>query len=65
MVHYASVVILLDFFVVATFIERSYAMFATPPGTWIPFALIFAATYLAGLYATARSRRQRTLRKAA
>jgi hypothetical protein len=34
--------------VVAPVFEKSYAMFASPLGTWIPFALIFAATYVTG-----------------
>jgi len=62
---YVGVVIFLDLIVVATFIQRSYAMFASLLGTWVPFALIFAATYLTGLYATRGGRPQRTLRKAA
>jgi len=47
---YVSLVIALDLAVVATLIEKSYAMFASILGTWIPFALIFAATYLVGMY---------------
>jgi hypothetical protein len=35
---------LLDAIVVAPFLERSFAMFASPAGTWIPLALIFAAS---------------------
>jgi hypothetical protein len=34
----------LDAIVVAPFMERSYAMFASPAGTWIPLALILAAS---------------------
>jgi proline iminopeptidase len=34
----------LDATVVAPFLERSFAMFASPAGTWIPLALIFAAS---------------------
>ena len=45
-------VIVLDFVVIATFVERSYAMFTNILGTWIPFALIFASTYLVGAYLT-------------
>jgi hypothetical protein len=45
---FLSFAIFMDLFVVATFIEKSYAMFASILGTWIPFALIFAATYLVG-----------------
>ena len=39
----------LDALVVAPFLERSFAMFASPVGTWIPLALIFL-----GSLATAR-----------
>ncbi len=41
-------VIAMDFFVVALLILRSLEMFASPLGTWIPFALIFASTFLTG-----------------
>jgi hypothetical protein len=41
-------VIAMDFFVVAMLINRSFEMFASLLGTWIPFALIFASTYLTG-----------------
>ena len=34
-------VIFMDFFVVALFIEKSFDMFRSPLGTWIPFASIF------------------------
>ena len=43
-----AVVILMDLFVVALFIERSFAMFGSFLGTRLPFALIFTATYLTG-----------------
>ena len=45
---FLTVVVLLDIFLVALLIERSFAMFTSIIGTWIPFALIFAATYLTG-----------------
>jgi hypothetical protein len=54
-------VIAMDFFVVALLINRSVEMFASARGTWIPFALIFAATYVTGMYAT----RKPTLKTAA
>jgi hypothetical protein len=41
-------VVVVDFFLVALVINRSLAMFASPLGTWIPFALIFASTWIAG-----------------
>ena len=43
-------VILMDFFVVALLINKSLEMFKSLIGTWIPFILIFMATYLTGLY---------------
>jgi len=52
---FVSFVILMDFFVVALLIEKSFEMFASILGTWIPFALIFLSTYLVGLYAKKRS----------
>jgi hypothetical protein len=33
-----GIVVALDAFIVAPLIERSYAMFTSPLGTWIPFA---------------------------
>ena len=47
---YVSLVIVLDLVVVATLVEKSYALFASTLGAWIPFALIFGATYLVGVY---------------
>ena len=43
-----GIVVGLDALVVAPFLERSYAMFGSPIGTWIPFASIFAASYVVG-----------------
>lgn len=47
---FVGFVMAVDFFVVALLINRSLEMFASLMGTWIPFALIFASTYLTGLY---------------
>jgi hypothetical protein len=52
---FVSVVVLMDFFVVALLIEKSLEMFASPIGTWIPFALIFISTYLTGSYVRKRT----------
>jgi hypothetical protein len=41
-------VVIMDFFVVALFVEKSFAMFHSLLGTWIPFTLIFTVTYLTG-----------------
>jgi hypothetical protein len=45
---FVAIVILLDFFVVALLINRSFDMFFSPIGTWIPFILIYSSTYLVG-----------------
>jgi hypothetical protein len=51
---FASVVIAMDVFVVALLIEKSFEMFTSPIGTWIPISSIFLATYLTGLFMTRR-----------
>lgn len=43
---FTAVVILLDAALVAPVFERSFAMFESPAGTWVPFASIFLATWL-------------------
>ena len=52
---FVGFVITMDFLLVALVINRSLAMFTSPIGTWIPFSLIFASTYLMGLYLTRRA----------
>ncbi|MGO9386674.1 MAG: hypothetical protein ACLPWD_01345 [Methanobacterium sp.] len=47
---FMSFVILMDIFVVALIINKSFEMFKSLIGTWIPFILIFTATYLTGIY---------------
>jgi hypothetical protein len=47
---FVGFVMVVDFFLVALAINRSLEMFASLLGTWIPFALIFTATHLTGLY---------------
>jgi len=47
---FVGFVIAMDFFVVAMLINKSLEMFGSLLGTWIPFALIFTATYLTGLF---------------
>lgn len=48
-VLFTGFVIFTDFFVVALAVNRSLEMFTSFLGTWLPFALIFAAVYLVGL----------------
>jgi hypothetical protein len=45
---FIAFVIAMDFFVVAMLINRSFEMFTSLLGTWIPFVLIFASTSLTG-----------------
>jgi hypothetical protein len=45
---FTAFVIAMDVFVVAMLINRSFEMFTSLLGTWIPFALIFGSTYLTG-----------------
>ncbi len=44
-----ALIVALDALVVAPLFERSYDMFKSAIGTWIPFALIFIASWAAGL----------------
>jgi hypothetical protein len=52
--------VVLDFFIVALLIEKSFDMFKSPLGTWIPFGLIFLSTYIVGLLVRQRSSRKET-----
>jgi hypothetical protein len=51
---FVGIVMAIDFLVVALLVLRSLAMFASPLGTWLPFDLIFTATYLTGRSVTRR-----------
>lgn len=50
--YFVGFVIAMDFFVVAMLINRSFEMFTSFLGTWLPFALIFISTYLTGRFIT-------------
>lgn len=52
---FLGIVAALDLLVVAVFILRSFAMFGSFLGTWLPFVLIFAATWATG-FAIGRQR---------
>ena len=56
---FVAFVILVDFFVVALLINKSLDMFTSLIGTWIPFALIFASTYLTGLFVQQQVRKNK------
>ena len=47
-VAFILVVIFMDVFVVSLLINKSFVMFTSVLGTWIPIAEIFLATYLTG-----------------
>jgi hypothetical protein len=47
-VVFLAFVLGMDFFVVALLINHSLEMFTSLLGTWLPFALIFASTWLTG-----------------
>lgn len=49
---FLAFVVAMDFFVVAMLINRSFDMFTSLLGTWLPFALIFTSTYLTGRFVT-------------
>ncbi len=48
-VAFLGFVVFMDVFVIALFVEKSFAMFTSLLGTWIPFSLIFLSTCLTGL----------------
>lgn len=45
---FIAFVVAMDVFVVAMLINRSFEMFTNLLGTWIPFTLIFASTWITG-----------------
>jgi hypothetical protein len=47
---FLAVVVFMNVLVVALLVQQSFAMFASFVGTWVPLALIFAATYLTGRF---------------
>lgn len=57
---FLGVVVALDFLVVALFVHQSLEMFSSPLSTWIPYALIFASTYLTGVFVISRRRNRMT-----
>jgi hypothetical protein len=46
---FLGVVVTMDVLVVAVLIERSFEMFASILGTWLPLLLIFVATWCTGM----------------
>jgi hypothetical protein len=46
---FLSAAVFMDTFVVAILIERSFRMFQSIVGTWLPFGLVFLSTWWTGL----------------
>jgi hypothetical protein len=46
---FTAVVMAMDFFLVALVIEKSFAMFRSFIGTWLPFAMIFISSWRTGM----------------
>lgn len=51
---FVGTALFMDFFLVALVIEKSFEMFTSFVGLWLPMILIFTAAYLAGNYARKR-----------
>lgn len=49
-VTFAATVAVLDAIVLAAIVQRSFALFLQPLATWVPYALIFAATWASGAF---------------
>ena len=47
---FAGFIILMDLFVIAPLVEKSFEMFRSIIGTWIPFGLIFLSVHITGLF---------------
>jgi hypothetical protein len=45
---FLAIVIFLDMFVIALLVEKSFDMFRSVLGTWLPFVLIFLTIWLTG-----------------
>jgi len=58
---FLAVVILADFIIVALLIERSFDMFGSLIGTWIPWAFLFLSTWLTGRYITEKQTETRAV----
>ena len=52
---FTSFVMSMDLLVVAILINRSFEMFTSLLGTWVPFTLIFLSTWVTGLLVTRQS----------
>ncbi len=57
---FTGFIVVLDGALVAPVFEKSYSMFSSVLGTWLPFLSIFAASYLTGTWIVGRSGDMRT-----
>jgi hypothetical protein len=51
-VAFLAIIVALDVLIVALMINKSFEMFTSPIGTWIPILLIGVTTYLVGVRVT-------------
>jgi hypothetical protein len=58
--YFLFIIITMDAGLVAPVFEGSYIMFRSIPGTWIPFSLIFLATFATGTYLKRNSSETKT-----
>jgi hypothetical protein len=47
-IYMLSFLVLMDIFIVSMILEKNFAMFKSPIGTWIPFVLIFISVLFVG-----------------
>jgi len=57
-IAFVAIVAFLDAVIVAMLVERSFEMFTSFAGTWLPFALIFGSTYITGVVVTPPGHRE-------
>ena len=48
-IAFVAIVVFLDAVIVAMLVQRSFQMFTSFVGAWLPFALIFGSTYITGM----------------
>jgi len=55
---FVLIVVFMDVFVAAMVIQRSFAMFESFAGDWLPFLLIFASTLITGYVVQAKKKNE-------
>lgn len=57
-IAFVAIVVFLDAVIVAMLLQRSFEMFTSFAGTWLPFALIFGSTYITGVVVAPHGHRE-------